>query len=164
MKNLTSFVTGVTAFINGIGRLGSLDKVTLPKFEKVRETITQGGYERSIDTGIIKAQELEAVFCEYHDSVYAAAASSSTTPEFVFKSSIQQGKTRVPLVATMRGDFDIEDGDWETGKKIERKAKMYIDFYSLEIDGIEQCLFDLDNTICRIHGTDYFQELRNHIL
>jgi len=55
MQYVPQYLTGQTAFIQGIGLLGTVKSIALPKIEKMRETITQGGFERAVDTGLFKA-------------------------------------------------------------------------------------------------------------
>ena len=164
MKQQPQFLTGMTVFIAGVGLLGTSKKITLPKVEQMRETITAGGFERSVATGIFKAMEAEIDLSEYHASVYKAASQIGTPPTFVAKGSIIQKGQTFPVIATFKGGFDIDDGGWETGKEAERKLKLYCDYYALEINGKEQCLFDVDNIIARLYGVDMLEKLRSHIL
>ena len=59
---------------------------------------------------------------------------------------------------------DIDEGALETGKEAERKVKIYVDYYALEIGDKEQCLLDAENMIARISGTDLLEAVRSHIL
>lgn len=162
MKDIPQFLTGMTVFIDGVGLLGTGKQVALPKVEQMRETISAGGFERSLSTGVFKAMECEITITEYHASVFATMNLDSTL--FVIKGSITQKGKKYPVVATLKGEVDVDDGNWETGKELERKIKIYADFYSLEINGILQVSLDIDNMIALISGVDHLAEMRNHIL
>lgn len=161
MKHLPQFLTGQTAFIDGIGLLGTVKQVTLPKVEAMRETITQGGFERSVSTGCFKAMEAEITLSEYHKSALSAWGSNIA---IVIKGSITQKGKRFPIVAVFKGERDIDDGNWETSKEVERKIKVYCDFYSLTINNKQQILIDVENMIAQIDGTDYLENMRKHLL
>ena len=161
MKHIPQFIMGQTVFIESIGLLGTLKQATLPKVEQLRETIKQGGFERSLETGVFKAMETELTLSEYHQVVWQTINNKST---FVIKGSLKQGTKNIPLVATIKGKSDIDDGSLETAKEAERKIKIYVDSYQLEIDGKTQVHLDVDNIIAVIDGVDYFAELRSHIL
>ena len=166
MKHIPQFVQGVTTFIDGVGLLGTCKQMAMPKVEKVRETITAGGFERSLDTGIYKAMEAEYTFSEYHEAIYRAMSTglSGGLPTFINKYSLKQKGKLIPVIATMKGDFDVDDGNIETTKEAERKIKQYVEYYSLEIDGKKEIELDVDNMIAYIFGVDYFEELRKHLL
>jgi len=166
MKHVPQFIQGVTTFIDGVGLLGTCKQIALPKIEKVRETVVAGGFERSLDTGVYKVMEAEYTFSEYHEAVYRAMSTglSGTLPTFVNKYSIKQRSQNIPVVATLKGDFDVDDGTIETAKEAERKVKQYVEYFSLEINGKKEIEIDLDNMIGYIYGVDYFEELRKHLL
>ena len=128
----------------------------------MRESSNTGGFERNINTGMFKAMEAELTLSEYHASVYKASKSANST--FIVKGSIIQKGKNYPVVATFKGGCDIDDGNWEEGKEAERKVKIFVDFYSLEINGIEQCMLDVDNMIARIQSVDLLEAVRNHVL
>lgn len=162
MKHIPQFITGQSVFIDSVGLLGTLKQGALPKVEQLRETIKQGGFERSLSTGVFKAMESELTISEYHESVYKAM--NSKTPTFVIKGSLKHGAKKIPVVATIKGEIDVDDGSWETTKEAERKIKIYADFYQLEVDGKIQVQMDVENMIALIDGVDHLAELRSHIL
>ena len=88
MKHIPQFLMGQTVFIDGVGLLGTAKQITLPKVEQMRETIKQGGFERSVSTGMFKAMECEITLSEYHISVYKAM--NNKRPTFVVKGSLKQ--------------------------------------------------------------------------
>lgn len=163
-NNIPQFLVGMTVFINGEARLGKGKTVTLPKVEQIRETIKTGGFERSVSTGVFKAMEAEITLSEYHKSVVGVLANLTGESLFVVKGSIKEKDKNIPVVATFKGEIDADDGNWEAGKEIERKIKIYIEKYSLEIDGVKQVSLDVGNMIAVIDGVDHMEKLRKHIL
>ena len=119
--------------------------------------------KRSQATGVFKAMEVEITLSEYHSAVYKAG-NKTNNPTIIAKGSLMQKGQSYPVVATFKGGMDIDDGGWETGKEVERKLKIYIDYYALEVNSTEQCLFDIDNIIARIGGVDLLEKVRAHVL
>jgi len=163
-NNVPQFLVGMTVFINGEARLGKGKTVTLPKIEQMRETFTAGGFERSVGTGVFKAMEAEITLSEYHKSVVGVLANLTNESVFVVKGSIKEKNTNIPVVATFKGEIDADDGSWEAGKEVERTIKIYIEQYSLEINGVTHIALDATNMIALIDGVDHMETLRKHIL
>lgn len=164
--NYPQNLTDINTFVDGIGHLGTSKKITLPKIEQIRETITAGGFERSVDTGVLKEIETEFILNEFSSIVFTAMAAASKTANgisIVTKGSIFQSGKRVSLVATFQGSVDVDDGDLEAGKQIERKISMKPNRYILEIAGKEVVMLDTINMIAKIDGVDLLEDLRSHI-
>jgi P2 family phage contractile tail tube protein len=162
MNHVPQYLTGQTAFIQGVGLLGTVKSVALPKVEKIRETITQGGFERAVETGIFKAMEAELSLSEYHPIAYQAMQELGAL--IVIKGSLKQAGKDVPVLATFKGSVDVDDGSWETGKEAERKVKVFCEHYTLSVDGVVQVSIDVPNMIALIMGIDYMETIRKHIL
>jgi P2 family phage contractile tail tube protein len=163
---LPQTLTDINIFVDGIGHLGTSKKVTLPKIEQIRETQTAGGFERSIDTGIFKELSAEFILNEYSPIVFAAMAAGAATSlgvNITVKGSFFQEGKRMSIVTTLQGSIDVDDGDMEAGKQVERKISMKPNLFIMEIDGKQSCLFDTTNMIANIDGVDYLSDLRNHI-
>ena len=161
MKHIPSYLVGMTVWIDGVGLLGTAKKMTLPKVEQMRETITAGGFARSVATGVFKEMTADYEFSEYHAGTYKAMG---TTPSFVAKGSIKQKNKTFPVVITVKGGIDNDDGDWEIGKEVGQKVKQFADYFSLEINGETVVEMDAENMIANIDGVDYLADMRKHIL
>lgn len=164
--SLPQTLTDINIFVDGIGHLGTSKKVTLPKIEQIRETQTAGGFERSLDTGIFKELSAEFVLSEYSPIVFAAMAAGSATNlgvNITVKGSFFQDGKRTSILATLQGSIDIDDGDMEANKAVERKISMKPNLYAMEIDGKQRCLFDTNNMIAIVDGVDMLADLRSHI-
>lgn len=160
MKKIPHFVTGLTAFINGVGVAGKTGAVALPKLEMLRETITQGGFERSVSTGVFKAMETEIPFTEFNTYILDKWDDKA---KITLKGSLKSGGKSYPVQVTLKGERDMDWGTLEEGKALDSKAKVYVDYYELLVNGEQHALIDLDNTIGIIHGKDYLEDLRNHL-
>lgn len=159
-------ITDINIFVDGIGHLGTSKKVSLPKVEQLRETITAGGFERSVDMGIFKELEAEFNLSEYSSSIFTAMAAANKTGNgvsFVCKGSIFSNGSRKSIIATLQGSIDVEDGDLEPGKAIERKIPMKPNRYILEVEGKQVVMLDTINMIAQIDGVDFLADLRSHI-
>lgn len=161
MKSIPHFLTGVTAFIDGKGLLGEIKSVQLPKVEEMRETINQGGFERSVSTGVFKAMECEITLSSYNELAYNAWTDSIP---IVIKGSVKAQGKNYNIIATLKGERDIDDGTLEQSKEVERKIKIHVKFYSLIINNVPQVLLDAENMIANIMGKDYLADMRKHLL
>ena len=79
------------------------------------------------------------------------------------KGSLMQGGKNISFLATMEGDIDVDDGNFKTKEMVQRKVKMFVDKYILEVDGKQNILFDVPNMIAQIDGVDYLETLRKQI-
>jgi len=162
MQTIPQYLTGQTAFIQGVGLLGTVKTVALPKIEKIRQNITQGGFERSVDTGLFKAMQAELDLTEYHPIAFQAMQQLGAL--IVIKGSIKQQGKDSAVIATFKGSVDVDDGTLETGKEASRKVKIFCDYYSLSIAGVMQVDMDAKNMIAMIMGVDQMATIRKHIL
>lgn len=160
MIAIPHYLTGLTAFIKGEGILGAVKQVTLPKVETIRETITQGGFERSLSTGVFKAMECEITITEFNKFVYNSWAESVPID---IKGSVKSDGINYPILISLEGTREMDDGNLETGKGLERKIKIYVDKYILEVNGKIQVKLDTKNMIAKINGKPYLEELRAHL-
>lgn len=166
MINVPQIVSGLDIFLDGVGFLGTAQSVTLPKIEEEKQTIEAGGFARSINTGVFKQLEAEFEINEYNPAIFTsmiAGKQSGKGVSITLKGSLTQGGKNVSFLATMEGDIDVEDGSFKVKEMAQRKVKMYVDKYILEIDGKQNILFDVPNMVALIDGVDYLETLRKHI-
>ncbi len=159
-KSIPNYLTGMTVFIDGVGLLGSAKTVKLPTVEQNRETITAGGFEHSVNTGVFKEMEAELVLSEYNETIYNAWMSKMP---IVVKGSIKAKGESYPVMAVFKGERIIDDGTLEQGKEVTRTVKVKCDFYSLTVNNVPQVLLDVENMIAQIQGTDYLADMRSHL-
>lgn len=166
MKGLPQIMTDINIFVDGVGHLGTSDEFELPKIAQKKMTQEFGGFERELETGSFEKMEASITLNEYSASVYAAMALANVTGAGVnltIKGSISQGSKKIQALATIQGSIDIDDGKWKAGEKVNRKLKISVWFYAMEIGGKQACLFDTNNMIAIVDGVDFLANLRKHI-
>jgi P2 family phage contractile tail tube protein len=158
-------ITGVNIFVDGVGHLGTSKSVTLPKItEKTFESAT-GGLTREILTGTLEKMECSFTLQEYSPVVFAAlAAQVATDSMYIFKANINQGGANKALVSIVKGHIkEIDDGDYEAQKEVERKVTISASFYSMEIDGTQGVMIDANNMIYVVDGVDMLSTVRSNL-
>jgi len=166
MINVPQIVSGLDIFLDGVGFLGTASSVTLPKIEEEKQTIEAGGFARSVNTGVFKLLEAEFEINEYNPAIFTSMIGGKQSGKGVsitLKGSLTQGGKSISFLATMEGDIDVDDGSFKAKEMVQRKVKMHVDKYILEIDGKQNILFDVTNMIAIIDGVDYLEIRRKHI-
>jgi P2 family phage contractile tail tube protein len=158
-------MTGVNVFVDGFGHLGTSKTVTLPKITEGVVEVSSGGLTREIATGTLEKLECSFTLQEYSPAIYAAlAAQKALDSLFIFKANILQGGDNKSAVALVTGHIkEIDDGDWEAKKEIERKITLSVKTYALEIDGTQGVLVDADNLIYIVDGVDFLASVRQNL-
>lgn len=164
--NYPQIMKDINIFVDGIGHLGTSEEIKLPVIKFKTEGLSRGGFEKEISLGTFEKLEAEATITEYDPIVYAAIAAGTVTGlgvNITVKGSILQKGKHISAVATLQGEIDVEDGSWKANEKIQRKMKMRVNLYVMEIGGIQGIVFDTENMIAIIDGVDYLASLRSHI-
>lgn len=164
--NYPQIMKDINIFVDGIGHLGTSEEIKLPVIKFKTEGFNRGGFEKEISLGTFEKLEAEATIAEYDPIVYAAIAAGTVTGlgvNITVKGSILQKRKHISAVATLQGEIDVEDGSWKANEKIQRKMKMRVNLYAMEIGGTQAILFDTENMIAMIDGVDYLASLRSHI-
>lgn len=156
----------INIFVDGIGHLGTSKEAKLPQVKFKKQTVERGGFEKEINTGTLEKLEAEFTLSEYSPAVYAAMGAgiaSGIGVNFTIKGSITQKGQHIPAIASLQGEIEVDDGSWKANSEIERKIKMSVDRYMMEIDGKQAILLDTENMIAIIDGVDYLADLRAQI-
>jgi P2 family phage contractile tail tube protein len=158
-------MTGVNVFIDGVGHLGVSKTVTLPKITEGSFEISVGGLTRDISNGTLEKLECSFTLAEYSPIVFAAlAAQKALESVYIFKANVKEGDTDRAIVAIVKGRIkEIDDGDYEAKKEIERKVTIAATFYALEIDGTQGVMIDANNLIYIVDGVDYLASARQNL-
>ena len=154
-------------WINGKHHLGVSSKVKLPNIEFLKTEQKAGGFERDIFNGILGKMEGELVFRVFSDKAFDAVKlsyQSSDHTEILIKASYYQNGKNHPIIATWKGNANVEDKEFEAGGEVERTLKMSLVFAQLNVDGKEEYQIDSDNMICIVGGTDVLADLRGQIM
>jgi P2 family phage contractile tail tube protein len=163
--NYPQVMTGVNVFVDGFGHLGTSKTVTLPKITEGVVEVSSGGLTREIATGTLEKLECSFTLQEYSPYIYAAlAAQKALDSVFILKANILQGGDNKSAVAIINGHIkEIDDGDWEAKKEIERKITLSVKSYALEIDGTQGIAVDVDNLIYLVDGVDFLESVRQNL-
>jgi P2 family phage contractile tail tube protein len=158
-------ILGVNIFVDGIGHLGVSKSVTLPKITEGSYDVSVGGLTKEVSNGTLEKMECSFTLQEYSPVVYAAlAAQTALDSIFIFKATVNQGSEDKPLVAIVKGRIkEIDDGDLEAKKEVERKVTLSVSYYALEIDGVQGALVDVDNLIYIVDGVDRLATIRQNL-
>jgi P2 family phage contractile tail tube protein len=154
-------------FVNGKHHLGVSTKVKLPNIEFLKTEQKAGGFERELFNGILGKMEGELMFRVFSDKAFNAAKlsyQSSDHTEILIKASYYQNGNKYPVVATWKGNANVEDKELEAGAEVERTLKMSLVFAQLTINGKEEYQIDSDNMVCVVDGTDMLADLRSQIM
>lgn len=156
----------INIFVDGIGHLGTSEEIKLPVIKFKKESVNRGGFEKDISVGTFEKLEAEVTISEYDPIVFAAMVAGTATGlgvNITVKGSILQNGKHISALATLQGDIEVDDGTWKANEKVQRKIKMSVNLYAMEIDGKQGLLFDTENMIAIIDGVDYLADLRSHI-
>jgi len=160
-------IANVNVFIDGVGHLGVVEEIKLPEIKQKLESANVGGIERDIQTGILEKMEAEITLNEYSPIVFAAMAANlkkGLPVVFICKAGITQGGERKSLVATISGDVTVDDSSLKGGEGVKRSIKVSVRQYTLEIDGKQGVMVDVDNLVAVIDGVDILEEIRKAVM
>lgn len=164
--NYPQTMKDINIFVDGIGHLGTSEEIKLPVIKFKKESMNRGGFEKDVSLGTFEKLEAEVTLNEYSPTIFAAMAAGTATGlgvNITVKGSISQNGKNIPALATLQGDIEVDDGSWKANEKVQRKIKMSVNLYAMEIDGKQGLLFDTENMIAMIDGIDYLSDLRSHI-
>jgi hypothetical protein len=160
-------INGVNVFIDGIGHLGVVEEIKLPEIKQKYDSVSSGGFERDVQTGIFEKMDAEISLDEYSAVAFAAMSANmkmGLPVVFICKANIVQDGTTKGVVATIAGDITINDGTLKTGETAKRTININVRKYAFEIDGKQGALIDVDNLIAVLDGVDILEELRKNIM
>jgi uncharacterized protein len=156
------FIQDINVFVNGIGHLGVSDEFELPKIQFNRETQNAGGFEIDVKNGTFQKLEAKFVLKQYSKNVIEAM-SKSEDAYFVVKGSIFSDGKAVPAVVTIKGDFDLDLGNWKAKEQVKKTIEVKVKYFELEVNGKQFVQLDTKNMIAKINGKDLLAELRSNI-
>lgn len=164
MANFDYILQGFNVFVNGVGKLGSGEKLQTPKITKVNEKARSGGMlgTRKIYFGY-DVFEFQFSLSAYDPQVIAQAGlfSKKQVPlSFAGFMDGDRGVTHSMRLITL-GEFEeIDAGEWEAGKKAMLTAKGSLTALKLTVDGAEVYDIDLTNDVYVIGGVDEYAAMR----
>jgi P2 family phage contractile tail tube protein len=146
MANLDYIVQAFNSYVDGVGKLGTTEKCSTPKIEKVMEKFRGGGMlgTRQIAMGF-KEFEWDVTFNSYDPQIIRQCGLFSKKAIALSNTATMDGDggAKHTVSLTCRGQFSqIDPGDWEGGKKALLKVKGALDALKLIVDGV--AIYDID--------------------
>jgi P2 family phage contractile tail tube protein len=165
MASLDYILQAFNSYVDGVGKLGSSDKVETPKIEKVMEKFRGGGMlgTRQIAMGY-KEFEWGVDFNSYDPQVIKQIGLFSKKSIRLSNTAALDGdggaKHTVNLIC--RGQFmSVDGGSWEGGKKAILKVKATLDALKLTIDNVVIYDIDVEADKYEIGGVDEYAWIKN---
>lgn len=152
-------------FNDGVGYLGEVPEVTLPKLTRKMEEYRAGGMNGPVklDMGM-DGLTLEWTAAGYiRDALAQFGATRHDALQLRFAGALQSdsdsGATALELVCRGRHS-EIDPGNAKAGDKTELKFKTELSYYKLSLDGVPVIEIDLVNMIEVVGGVDRLAEVR----
>lgn len=154
-------------YIEGIGFLGTSAEVEIPAIEF--ETYEQNGgfYKQNLNTGILKTMTAKFIVSEFNSVIYESFSkqfNKSNPSNLYVKWNVSSPKGHFDHIATFRGDITKHTPPKvAAGEEVKCEFELQLSFLKLEDYGVESVLIDTNNLICRIGGTDLWEEIRSNL-
>jgi len=165
MANFDYILQAMNSYVDGVGKLGATEKCATPKIEKVMEKFRGGGMlgTRQIAMGY-KEFEWEVTFNAYDPQVIRQCGLFSKKAITLSNTAALDGDAGAKHAAslTCRGQFfQVDPGDWESGKKAMLKVRAALDALKLVVDGTTIYDIDLQADKYIIDGVDEYSWVAN---
>ena len=158
--------TGGNVFIDGVGCLGILKSLELPKFEysTIEASASIGKYEKVLPS----LKPLTAKLTLSSVNAVLLAPLSTILPKVIY---VKQNATNVSLtqqdtqiIATFGGVVKVgELPSFEMEKEVELSFEMAIYTFTYQIDKVPVIVYDVENSVFMVNGIDQFASIRNNI-
>ena len=157
-------ITGGNVIVLGYGHLGVTKGFTPPKVTRKMMENNNAGMVRELATGWEK-MEASFTLSQFSPYIYMALASQAIGEvTIVHKANIVENGSNVLRVDVVKGTItEIDDGDIEAEKEVERKVSMSVTFYSCEVGGSQLMLLDTENLIAIVNGIDLMEDVRSNL-
>ncbi|CCO22228.1 phage major tail tube protein [Maridesulfovibrio hydrothermalis] len=153
-----------TAFVDGIGYLGKVQELELPKLSVKTEEYRSGGMDApvEIDMGMEKL-EATATFAEYSPDLFKkfGVVEGEDVP-FTFRGAVRADAEAEAVIIEMRGRIrELDMGTWKAGDDSTLKVSIALRYYRVTIAGTDVIEIDPVNMIRKIGGTDQLASERD---
>ena len=163
-----SVLRAANVFVDGVGKVGIAEDMTLPKLELVTEEFRAGGMDTPImiDQGV-SALESSFTLKEFNAATLAhfGIGNGNSTP-FTIRGSFQSAEdgAQYPVVAQMRGMMTAVDfGTWKSGESASKSITISLTYYRLVVNDVEVYEIDIANSIRKINGVYRLADVRKNI-
>jgi P2 family phage contractile tail tube protein len=150
--------------VDGRGYAGEVENVTPPKLTIKTEDDRSGGRDapRKLDVGM-EALECSFMLKKFDTDVLSmfGLISGSDVP-LTLRGGVDQAGETVPVVINLRGKFtELDEGEWQAGKKVEMKCAVACNYYKRTVGGKVVHEIDVDNAIRVVNGVDQMKAFRD---
>lgn len=160
--NARAFVGG-NIFIAGVGRLGEIVDLTLPKIENNTIETSAGIGKAELVIPTLKPLTVSFTVNNYSE-VYFDLLNTLEPHEFYLRSSLASYGKSESLVATFKGKIkSLDAGKFEFDKEAQVAVEMSVIFYKLEKDGASMINYDFENNSYKVNGKEIYADIRKHI-
>ncbi|MDL0089957.1 phage major tail tube protein [Campylobacter gastrosuis] len=157
--------TGANFFIDGVGLLGEVVDIELPKIEA--ETIESSSGIGKVEVTLPTIKPLSVkVSVNNLNELYFNLLDQSKTQKFYVKANATNSEgDNTQLIATFEGKIKSMSGaKIEFNKEANFDFEANVTFYKLEVGGKTQILYDAFNNAYEVGGFDLFSTIRKNIL
>ncbi|QCD44469.1 phage major tail tube protein [Campylobacter mucosalis] len=157
--------TGANFFIDGVGLLGEVVDIELPKIEA--ETIEGSSGIGKVEVTLPTIKPLSVkVSVNNLNELYFKLLDQSKTQKFYVKANATNSEGEdTQIIATFEGKIkSLSGAKIEFNKEANFDFEANVSFYKLEVKGSTQILYDAKNNIYEVGGFDLFSTIRKNIL
>jgi P2 family phage contractile tail tube protein len=162
--NLRAVLRGKNVYVEGIGFLGRVGDIELPKIEF--EMAEDGNMSRKVDTGLLKPMEAKIAVYDLDSVLFEVVGSRlRDMASFVIKSSMATSTGEQSVYCEITGQVSSQEFDnlKDAGKESGIPLEISVVRYRLEIDGKPKYNIDADAMVCEINGKDHYATLRKQL-
>lgn len=157
--------TGGNLFIDGIGLMGEVVEVELPKIEKETIETSSGIGKFEAVLPVVKPLSTKITVNNLNELYFKMLDSSKTQKLYLKANATNSNGDDEQIIATFEGKIKSLDGaKFEFNKEANLSFEVSLTFYKLEIAGLRVILYDALNHIFENDGVDMFLAIRKNIL
>ncbi|CAD7289595.1 hypothetical protein LMG7974_01672 [Campylobacter majalis] len=157
--------TGANFFIDGIGLLGELVDIELPKIEAETLETSSGIGKIEVTLPTIKPLSVKITVNNLNELYFNMLDQSKTQKFYVKANATNSDGENAQVIATFEGKIKSMSGaKIELNKEANFDFEASVTFYKLEVDAKTQILYDAKNNICQMGAFDLFSTIRKNIL
>ncbi len=163
MSQLDYIVQQINVVVDGFGKIGSVEKMQMPKPKKLHEDFRNGGMlakqRHAMGYDVI---EFEFELTAFDPQVLTKIGFFSKQVPTAFLGALDGSRNQqhASRLVTTAEYFEIDPGTWEPGKKAMLKCKGATKKAKLIIDGAELYDIDIENDVYVVGGVDEYAWIR----
>ena len=159
IENIAQVLRGQEVFVEGIGFIGKLQKVELPKVEFA---VAEAANGCPVDTGLLEKLEAQIEVAEHNQVLFQSVGKRlGETASVVVKKLTDGGGKGNRVLLEIGGWVKTQEFGDSKVKEVDTVGLSFtVLTYKLEIDGKTLYEIDIPNGICKIDGVDHYDAIR----